>query len=201
MSNEKPDTCVKFSRNSWHRKLHDIVYGKHELQQLDNELKLDEDNNAYRDYFWVDKQINLCPYMRRIVWACVLFPFLLVWRHLPTNWKYHKTEARAIVVFAILCTIAHVLLAYGAGIWYAGLIGFFGGMGIAFGVWGLMILCEKIEWKLTEKRFKEIKEGKIKKTKNKKFINIGLISAYLHAKHEKICPCIEFVDVEKKEVG
>ena len=194
---EQKDSCVQFNRNIWHRRLHDLVYGKRALQRLDYELKLDENRNSYYDHKYVDREINLCPYMRRIIWACVLFPFLIIWRHLPQSWQYRVDEARAIVVFAILCAIAHTIIAYTFDVWYAGLVGFFGGMGIAFGVWGLVMIVEKIKWRRYEKRLKDRKEGKERKKKIR--FNTGLIWAYFHAKHEKICPCIEFVDeVEQK---
>lgn len=186
MSDGEVDTCVKLKKNSWHRKLHDMVYGVRKLQVYHTELKLDKDNNAYYDHSFKDKEINLCPYMRRIVWACVLFPFLIIWRKLPESWQWHKEEAQAISIYVVLCTIAHILINLEWDVWYAGLLGVFGGLGIAFGGWGLILLSDRVKEKMYYRGSKSFPSG-------------SLLKEYFRSKHEKICPCIEFVEDEQND--
>lgn len=185
-TDEEIDTCVKLKKNSWHRKLHDKVYGKHKLQYYERKLKLDKENNSYYEFIWKDRKINLCPYMRKVVWACVLFPFLLIWRRLPQSWQYHEELAKAISIYVVLCSIAHILINLEWDVWYAGLLGFFGGLGIASGCWGLALLLDRLKEKMYYRGSKTFPSG-------------SLFKAYFRSKHEKICPCIEFVEDKKND--
>lgn len=185
MSDQEIESCVKLRRNSWHTKLYKRVYGEHSLQERDHQLDLDDEGRSYYKSVWVDRRINLCPYMRRITWAIVLFPFLIIWRHLPESWQYdHDVEAKAISFYVVLCAMAHIIINLKYDVWYAGLLGVFGGLAIGFGIWGLVLVIELLKSKLYYRGSKTLPSG-------------SLLKAYFRSKHNKICPCIEFVGDEE----
>ncbi len=148
-------------------------------------------------YKSIPKVVNLCPYMRAVVSAVILFPFAIIAKRLPKRkqrpFDIKKSRRNTniikvvvIVIFAIWGT--HNLLQgnyfmaafqYGAG---------------SFQWWG-KYLFEYIA-KLAEKR--EAKKEKDDTPKLPK--NPSLFLTYLHTNHNKICPSVAFVDKNDTEV-
>jgi len=173
------DSCVKFSRNAWHSRLLLYVLGKGYFFWFN----WNEEKKSYEDE---PKHINLCPYVRLVFASLVLFPFLVVWRHLPEYIQDNPDIARALIIWAIICLVIHVaVVSYDDELWYVGLVIYFGGISVVLLSVGLILgVGELIDRIKARRRKAPIKEHK----------TVGLLKSYAHAKHEKICPCVEFVE-------
>ncbi len=185
---QETDSCVKFSRHSWHYRLLWFTFGKYYLQDLDHVLELDEDNKSYRKTVWVDKHISLCPYMRRVIYAILLLPGMAIWRKLPYSITVFKDLIHVELIFAALCLVAHVMINLNtdwveAGGGWAWIIGFFGGNALGLLGFGLIMAGDRIKDRI-----------KARPKKYKEHRTSGLIKTYVKSKHHKICPCVEFVD-------
>ncbi len=148
-------------------------------------------------YKSIPKVVNLCPYMRAVVSAVILFPFAIIAKRLPKRkqkpFDIKKSRRNTniikvvvIVIFAIWGT--HNLLQgnyfmaafqYGAG---------------SFQLWGkyLFEYIAKIVAKREEKKEKD-ETPKLPK-------NPSIFLTYLKTNHSKVCPPIAFVDDNDTEV-
>jgi len=177
---EKQDGCIKFNRNSWHYKVTDYVFPY----------------SLSRSY----KKYSLCPYMRMVLVSVILYPFMQVWNRLPYKIREFAWIFQAELIFLFLVMIASFVIDYGDStyetqsmppFWDLVAYGFLGGnvIGIVGGLvlFGAYALVDYIK-------------GRPKKTKAKReHKTTGLFKAYVHAKHNKICPCVEFIDEVKDE--
>ncbi len=163
------DGCVKFNKNSWHYKLVHFVFPS---------------------FFWSASGIvNLCPYMRRVVISVLSVIFVAGWRKLPDRIQDFAWIAQGEVIFLSLVAIVagvmdvadeqakQILPDY----WTLVAIGFLAGNAIGlFGagfIFGAFSLSDYI-----------------KKRPKKDHRTRGLVKTYMASKHDKICPCVEFVD-------
>lgn len=166
---DKPvDSCVQFNRKSWHYKTANFVFPS---------LK-------YRD------RTSLCPYMRMVVFATAIIPFVFLWRKLPYSIQNYAwlVQAESIFLFLVVSTAYAMDFAdeyigndkiipfwdmVGYGFLGGNLVGVLGGL-LIFGAYSLS----------------EYIKGRPKGEHKTR----GLVKEYFHARHDKICPCVEFVD-------
>ena len=146
-------------------------------------------------YKSIPKSVNLCPYMRAVVAAVILFPFAVIKNLLPKREKkpFDIKKSRrntkiikivVIVIFAIWGT--HNLLQgnYGmAAFQYAA---------GSFQWWG-KYLFEYLAERAAKKEEKQENPPVLPK-------NPSLFLAYLKSNHNKICPPIAFVNDNDTEV-
>lgn len=167
------DGCVKLKRNSWHYKVTDYVFP----YMLDSPYK----------------SFNLCPYLRMVIAAAFSYPFMLVWNKFPYGVKKHAGLFQAEFIFLFSVVGMAILLDFVdtfeetealPPVLDMIAIGFFGGnlVGIGGGliIYGFIKLIDYLKHR--------------PKTEHR---TTGLLKAYVHAKHNKICPCVEFVDDEE----
>lgn len=180
---EQTDGCVKFRKSSWHYKLVSYVTASRY-------------NPQYNYLQWADgepKRINLCPYVRMVIACSVLLPFMMLWRSFPDEIKDHSDIAKALVIWAFICfgvqsllwTVEYFDSEWVPPPWWLMLVVYFAGIGAALGVFGLVVAGEAINNRLKQRR-------RDKKSRRA----TSLISSYLEAKHNKICPCVEFEEDE-----
>jgi len=167
------DGCVQFNKNSWHYKATKFVFRSKLI--------------AYAD---IPRPINLCPYMRAVVFATALIPFIFMWRKLPYSIQNYAwlVQVECIFMFLVLCVAYGMNYAdesvgndkfppfldmVGYGFLGGNLIGIIGGA-LLFGVVSL--------------------SDYIKERPKKEHRTRGLVKTYMASKHDKICPCVEFVD-------
>ena len=139
---------------------------------------------------------SLCPYMRKLVFGIPLAPFLYVWRKMPDAVQDAKDLAIVVVVISIIIhTIVFLadIIRVSAGMesmpWYTGWAVIFIG---TFVITSLILICIGII-KVFSKTFDYIK-CKRGDTEIKKPTTMCLVEDFLEAKHDKICPMIEFYD-------
>jgi len=167
------DGCVKFNKNSWHYKTTNYVFTRR-LEEWDGR----------------NRKISLCPYMRAVVFATALIPFIFMWRKLPYSIQNYAwlVQVECIFMFLVL-VVAHglnfadevagndkfppFLDMVGYGFIGGNIIGMIGGALIFGGV------------SLSDY---------IKARPRKEHRTRGLVKTYFEAKHNKICPCVEFED-------
>jgi len=167
------DGCVKFSKNSWHRRLVNCVFPYFVGYRANGEPK-----------------VNLCPYMRRVVFSIFLIPFVLPWRKLPYQIQDQAWLLHAELIF-LGCIMAGAFLFDYADTyqgndvfpdyWTLVAIGFFAGNLI--GVVGGASIAGGFALK-----------DRLKKRPKKEHRTRGLLKEYIASKHNKICPCVEFVE-------
>lgn len=163
------DGCVQFNKNSWHYKITHFIFPS---------------------LFWHDG-VNLCPYMRAVVASILLLPFIYAWRKLPCRVQDYSWLIQAELIFFSLVLLASFLIDYvdplaknpnvfppfldlvAYGFIGGNIVGIVGGLFI-FGVYSLT----------------EYIKGRPKKEHKTR----GLLKTYMESKHDKICPCVEFVD-------
>ncbi len=137
-------------------------------------------------YFRHESRVNLCPYMRRLVFSMLALPFVIGWNLLPDSITDHKDIARAFIIYTLILTVFSASFA----VWYpdTGFLTFFlygliGGISIAALVAGVYIggCALQDKWDSRPTHYSSHK-------------NIGIAKAYIGAKHDKICPSIKFCD-------
>lgn len=166
------DGCVKFNRSSWHYRVTNYVF-PYVLTQK-------------------HKTFNLCPYLRMVIAATFSIPFMVIWNQFPERVRDQAVIFQ--VEFGFLFLV--MIFAFGLDImdefketnalppWLDMIaIGFFGGnfFGIV-GVLSILGVTHLIDY--------------IKDRDKPKHKSVGLFKAYVNAKHDKICPCVEFEDEE-----
>ena len=218
-----------FNTNSWHYWLVNYVFGdslfvdkKYDLdatikivtkeetefhnkwRHLDSdELKKQYDlfkvNRTPMIYKSIPKTVNLCPYLRAVVAAVVLFPFAIIAKRIPKRKKQPfdiKKSRRNTKILKIGVT---------------GFLAVWGTINLFHGNYGIALFqyaAGSFQWwgkypfeyisKLAEKR--EAKKEKKDDDTQKLPRNPSLFMAYLKSNHNKVCPSIAFVDVNDTEV-
>lgn len=218
-----------FNTNSWHFKLVKYVFGDSlfierrfdvdaTVKKIDKEeteffnkwrnADSDEEKKQYEIfkqkrgqmvYKSIPKTVNLCPYLRALVSAVILFPFAIIKNLIPKREKkpfdIKKSRRNAkiikvifIAVFAVWGTINLLQGNYG-------MAAFQYGAG-SFQLWGKYLFDYIAKW--TAKR--EEKKEKEHKPEEKKQKNPSLFLTYFQANHNKICPAIAFVDKNDTDI-
>lgn len=153
------------------------------------------------DYAYGHIPKSLCPYMRKLLFTIPYSPFLYVWRKMPE--PIHEFKDLAIIAIAIsfvvhgLVHLSNTMAIIGGNEpmpWWTGWAIIFGGaLTIAtLVIVGLLII------KGLSKGFDYIK-CKRGDVEIKKPSTMCLVEDFIEAKHDKICPMIEFVDDDKDE--
>lgn len=161
------------------------------------QYKLFKEKRGAMVYKSIPKVVNLCPYLRALVSAVILFPFAVIAKRLPKRkqkpFDIKKSRRNTniikgvvIVIFAIWGTYnllqgeyAMAAFQYGAG---------------SFQWWG-KYLFEYIA-KIAAKREEEKEKDYTPKLPN----NPSIFLTYLKTNHSKVCPPIAFVDENDTEV-
>lgn len=165
---QETNGCVQFSKNSWHYKVADYVFP----YVLDNKHRM----------------MSLCPYLRMVIASIIAVPFMVVWNRFPYQVRNQAWLFQAELVFLACIVGGAFVMDYadsvnrdilppflelvGYGFFGGNAVGIIGGL-ILYGAWAL--------------------KDNIKKRPKKEHRTRGLIKTYIGAKHEKICPCVEFV--------
>ncbi len=150
-------------------------------------------------YKSIPKTVNLCPYLRALVSAVILFPFAIIAKRIPKrkekpfDIKKSRRNTKIIkiglvVFFAVWGTINLLQGNYGVAIfqYVAG----------SFQWWGKYLFEYITKW--AEKR--EAKKDKKDDDPPVLPKNPSLFLAYLKSNHNKVCPPIAFVDSNDTEV-
>jgi len=157
------DGCVKFNKSSWHYRITNYV-------------------------FWIGSyKTNLCPYMRMVIASIFLIPFIYGWRKLPDKIQDNAWIVQGELIFLSLIIIVAFIIDWNDNIQedifppLAELIGygFFGGNALGLIGLGMLISITTLQDYIHERPKKEHRTR-------------GLIKTYMEAKHNKICPCVEF---------
>jgi len=185
--------CIKFNKKSWHYRLVKYVFGKYFFS-----------GQEYVNRKWVDKgyDTSLCEYFWTVVLCGLIFPFKAFWNNLPYAITDHADTCKAVLLWAIASAGLHYFLMYQISIkeittdmWYLGFVIFFAGIGVSLAVIGFLALI----FKLNEKVDKYVKK-KAEEENTVKISKPSLLTEFLKAKKNKVCPCIKFVEEEKNEV-
>jgi len=143
------------------------------------------------------KQINLCPYFRAVIGTMIIFPFMFAWKNMPESIRDHRDGMVGILVWLLISVIINIFFfSRSESFWWLGLAVFFSGLGVVASMIALKLLFEKISYKMYMRRRNKMRKKPL--DSNKPPV-LSLVGEFIRSKHEKICPCIEFVD-EKKEV-
>ncbi len=147
-------------------------------------------------YMSIPKVINLCPYLRALVSAVILFPFAVIAKRLPkreqkpfdikkSRRNTNIIKGAIIVIFAVWGTINLLQGNYAMAVFqYA--VG-------SFQWWG-KYLFEYIAKILAKREVKKEKDETPKLPKNP-----SIFLTYLKTNHSKVCPPIAFVDENDTE--
>jgi len=183
-----------WSTNVWHRRLVQWTYGEGVFY---SEFHQAIYGKYFEEIIRQPKQINLCPYMRRMVIAIAAAPFLYVFRLLDK-----KVWAQVLFITSTFNLIGAVPLSVGFRISYllaleyavAATLGAAGVLGLLI---GLLVLKDKIgEWgdkrrnAKWEKMQKAFREG----TYTPKAKGPNPVLVYIRAVHDKVCPQIVWVE-------
>ena len=160
------DGCVQFSKDSWHYKITHFVFPS---------------------LFWSVVGINLCPYMRAVIASIFSLPFVYAWRKLPARIQDQAWVVQAELVFLALVIMVAGIMVFIAdykgngdlNFWEIVGYGFLGGNAVGLVIVGCMFGVLAL---------KDYIQGRPKKDHRTR----GLIKTYMQAKHDKICPCVEF---------
>jgi len=163
--------------------------------ELKKQYELFKQKRGKMVYKAIPKVVNLCPYLRALVSAVILFPFAVILKIIPKREKrpFDIKKSRrntniirgvVIVIFVVWGTInllqgnyAMAAFQYGAA---------------SFQWWG-KYLFEYITKRAAKREEKKDDTPKLPK-------NPSLFFTYLHSKHSKVCPPIAFVDENDTEV-
>ncbi len=165
---------ITFGNNPWHRRIIDWGMGKRYLAYRTW-------NKAGDNLGWKDsKQINLCPYIRALVVVVLISPWIAFWKILPDYCTtYHEDETKTILIIGSICSIIHVVGTLEGGFeWWWVPLGSAIMTGIVFGVIGLIFGCIVLKERWDDRPIKQRKPS--------------LVREYMRAKHDKVCPQIEF---------
>lgn len=150
-------------------------------------------------YKSIPKTVNLCPYLRALVSAVILFPFAIIAKRIPKrkekpfDIKKSRRNTKIIkiglvVFFAVWGTINLLQGNYGIAIFHyaAG----------SFQWWGKYFFEYITKWAEKREAKKDKKEDDTPKVQK----NPSLFLTYLKSNHNKVCPPIAFVDSNDTEV-
>jgi hypothetical protein len=182
--------CIKFNKKSWHYRVVVFYFGKYFFN-----------SKRYVHGDWIEKgyDTSLCEYFWTVVLCCFIFPFKGIWHILPNIMTDHEDIAKAVILWAICSAFLHYFLVYqfsikeiNSDMWYLSIIIFFGGIGIALGIVGLLAVVFKAN---------EVFDNYVKKKQEEKKPHQpskpSLLVEFLKANKKKVCPCVKFVDEEE----
>ena len=177
---------LEYSRQNWHYRL---LHWIHKHDEYTSESSIEHR---------IPK--NLCPYMRQVIGGMILAPFLALWRSLPNAIQEHTDLGKALSIWLLLShfvawLVNGALLKAGVsetGHNYAadyrpwlGWEVFFIGIGGSLFIVGLLYGFESIKDRISQH---------YRNQPRKKNQSIGLMKDFIEAKHNKICPEIQFTD-------
>jgi len=165
---------LKFGKRSWHRRVITWGLGREYLEWKDW-------NDTNDGLIWKEKKnVNLCPYMRALIGVILISPWIGLWKILPKYCTFdHPDMTKIFLIVGSICATIHILFA-GTGVfeWWWMLAGtaimaivISGFVGLIFGVMALK------DW-MDDRPVREHKPN--------------LLREYMNAKHNKVCPQIEF---------
>jgi len=180
----EPEPSIKCDQNSWHyRLIHETWKNEH----------------------FTPVPRNFCPYMRKLIASMFLFPLILVWRKMPESVQYHEDLVKTLFVYGLIVHVFYGLMyLFSGGVyyerefedgvmvseivhqmeWWWGTAFYLLSIGAVGGVIGLFIIIA--DW--NDRRKERLREqGKYKKNQT-----VNIFKQYIHAKHSKICPRMEF---------
>ena len=192
---------LDWSTGAWHRRLTQWVYGKAMFYETHLRSTFDNGRYAGEKIELLPKQINLCPYMRRLVIAMVAAPFLFVFRALDKKVWAQVGFITATFNLSFASPISLLLnTSYLEALEYT--LGATLGFGVVIGgIVGVYALKDKLAEYVKRKdneRWDAIVKGTYKYPKPK---GPNPFTAFIHAKHEKICPMIEWTEPTKPTSG
>jgi len=163
-----------------------------ELKKQYNLFKVKRTKLVYKS---IPKTVNLCPYLRAVVAATILFPFAIIAKIIPKRKEKpfdikksrRNTKIIKIVVVAIFAVWGTINLLQG-NYWMA----VFQYAAGSFQWWG-KYLFDYLSERAAKKEEKQDNPPILPK-------NPSLVLAYLKSNHSKVCPPIAFLDVNDTEV-
>lgn len=186
------ESSMKCDVNTWHYKLIFFVF---------------------QHYHWTPVPRNFCPYMRKLVVSATVLPLVLLWRKLPESIRNYQDIAITLFsYFVIVHTVYALIFVLSGGIymerewedgsiinetakqleWWWGTAFYLGSIAVVGAIIGLVIIiCDYLD----ERKRKQREQG-VYNSKNK---SVSLFKSYIHSKHNKICPVMEFYDSNKDE--
>lgn len=171
-------------------------------------------NNTWKNYHWTPVPRNFCPYMRKLVASLFVLPFVLLWRQFPESIRNYQDIAIVLFsYFVIVHTVYAIIFAVTGGTYYeriyedgrivneiakqmewwwgsAFYLGSVAVVGVGIGI--IILVCDYLD----ERKRKQREQGTYKRNQS-----VNLFKSYIHSKHNKICPLMEFYDSneEKKD--
>jgi len=146
-------------------------------------------------YKSIPKVVNLCPYMRAVVSAVILFPFAIIAKRLPKRkqkpFDIKKSRRNTNIIKAVVIAIFAVWGTYNLVTGNYGMAAF--QYGVASFQWWGKYLFEYLAERAIKREEKQEDTPKLSK-------NPSLFLTYLHTNHNKICPSVAFVDKNDTEV-
>lgn len=203
-----------------------VLYAKIRRIKLTDENELDYDVNSWHykvillvftNFHWA-KPVpnNLCPYLRKLVISTLAYPFVLVWNKLPEKINEHTDLGRSLFIyFIIVHTVWGLIYLLSGGIyyertwedgniinevakqldWYWGTLFYLVSITIGGAVGGTIVLvCDYLDER-KDRKYKERREKRMAGERPSR----SLIRDYIRAKHNKICPRINFTEKSGKE--
>ena len=166
-----------------------------ELKKQYDLFKVKRSSLVYKS---IPKTVNLCPYLRAVVAAVILFPFAIIAKRIPKR----KEKPFDILKSRRNTTILKVIVTAFFAVWgtYNLLQGNYGMALFQYGAgsfqwWGKYLLEYIANYTAKREAKKEKKDDTPKLPENP-----SLLLTYLKSNHNKVCPSIAFVDVNDTEV-
>ena len=190
--------CLQFSKNSWHRRLNQYVYGKGYFTEIDWDIY--DDYKKYKTWIaehpahispYKDKKICLCPYFWGTTTAVIISPFAFMSYHWPkihnpiqlspeTSAALHKQMLNVTIITVIIGGAYYTILID----WLpAAVLGLMAAV-IAPSVYGIMY---GIPW--LDEHWPKWLSIPSRKKKPKK---ANILIEFIKANKKKVCPCIEW---------
>lgn len=186
------DKELQYDVNSWHYRL-----GKYTWHWRPDSV-----------YWRYTAPTNLCPYMRKILYAFICGPLFFMWRMLPSSIKDHELLAQILFTYGVLVHIAYFILGFVTGgiitdndyengeiikttkyvlEWWYGWAFYLASIGVVAAVGGIILGMGALIDIIKDKRRHDPNAGK----------TLEIFHDMIEANHEKICPRIRFVDKNK----
>ena len=188
---------------------------------MSDECSLDCDTNSWhyktiektwKNYHYTPVPRNFCPYMRKLVLSIFALPFVLLWRQMPQAIQNYEEIFLTLFIYGILVhTVYGLMFVLSGGIyyerimedgkiideiarefqWWWGTAFYFASIAVVSAVIGAVILV--CNW-LDERKRKRREQGTLNSNQS-----INLFKSYIHSKHNKICPHMNFYNGEEKK--
>ena len=155
-------------------------------------MKINTASWHYRLLDWTYDSVpkNLCPYVDKLILAIVISPFVALW-------KVASDNGRVILTITGIGLIAglEVAILFESPWWIALLLGqiilyvFIGLCLVGTWIWEFLP-----DYPRSPREYQPSSQPRIEKSKEIKHKNPNLIAEWIEAKHERICPRLEFED-------